>query len=135
MPVPDATDVHGVSRVLHAVDSITSRAGVSAAVIVLVVTSTSAIAIAGFTSTFQFAFATFAAATTLMMVFVIQHTQNRQLLALQIKLDELVRALPEADDRFVNVERGSDDELEELETRHVAHRAFLHERHNLEAPP
>jgi len=40
-------------------------------------------------------------------------------MALQIKLDELVRALPQADDRFVHVEASNDEELLELEHRHV----------------
>jgi low affinity Fe/Cu permease len=128
MPNPDSTDVHGLSRVLHLLDSQTSRAGASAAVFLIVVVSLAAIAAVGFTSTLQFVFVTFAAAVTLIMVFVIQHTQNRQLLALQIKLDELMRALPEADDRFVHVERGSDDELQELETRHVDHHAALRDQ-------
>ena len=123
------TDGRSLSRVFHAIDSLTSRAGVSAAVFLTVIVALVAIAIAGFSSNLQYEFTTFAAAITLVMVFVIQHTQNRQVLALQIKLDELLRALPEADNRFVHVEGGSDDELEELETRHVEHHAALRE-HN-----
>ena len=53
------------------------------------------------------------------MVFVIQHTQGRQQLALQIKLDELMRALPQADDRFVHDEASTEEGLEALEHRHV----------------
>jgi low affinity Fe/Cu permease len=128
MANPDSTDVQGLSRVLHSVDSLTSRASASAAVFLITMAALGAIGAVGFTSTLQFAFVTFAAAITLVMVFVIQHTQNRQLLALQIKLDELVRALPDADDRFVHVERGSDDELQELETRHVEHHAALRDQ-------
>jgi len=45
-----------------------------------------------------------AAAITLVMVFVIQHTQSREQLATQLKLDELIRALPQADDHLVHVE-------------------------------
>jgi low affinity Fe/Cu permease len=70
-----------------------------------------AIGAVGFASTPLLAVVMFAAAITVVMVFVIQCTQNRQLLALQIKLGEPVRALPDADDQFVHVERGSDDEL------------------------
>jgi low affinity Fe/Cu permease len=60
-----------------------------------------------------------AAGITLVMVFVIQHTQSREQLATQLKLDELIRALPQADDHLVHVEDGSDDELRELEQRQV----------------
>jgi low affinity Fe/Cu permease len=122
-----SSDVHGLSRVFHALDALTSRAGASAAVLVVVVGALVAIAFAGFSSNLQFEFATFAAAITLVMVFIIQHTQSRQLLALQIKLDELLRALPEADDRFVHVEGGSDDEMQELETLLVEHHAAVRE--------
>jgi low affinity Fe/Cu permease len=51
---------------------------------------------------------------TLLMVFVIQHSSTRQQLSMQRKLDELLRALPDADDRVIAVEEAPDDELEEL---------------------
>ncbi|HEY5155701.1 MAG TPA: low affinity iron permease family protein [Acidimicrobiales bacterium] len=121
------TDVHGFSRVFHAIDAVTSRAAASAVVFATVLGALIAIGVAGFSSEAQFVFTTFATAITLVMVFVIQHTQSRQQLALQIKLDELLRALPQADDRFVHIEVGSDDELQELETRHTAHHAALRE--------
>lgn len=119
------TDVHGLSRLFHVIDAITSRAVSSAVVIVAVVASLALISVTGFSSEPQYIFITATAAITLVMVFVIQHTQSRQQLALQIKLDELLRALPQADDRFVHIEVGSDDELQELETRHTAHHAAL----------
>jgi len=72
-------------------------------------------------------FAAGAAAMTLVMVFVIQHTQSREQLATQLKLDELIRALPQADDHLVHVEDGSDDELRELEQRQVDHRGAVHD--------
>jgi low affinity Fe/Cu permease len=90
-----------------------------------VVVSVATIAVLGFASEFASAFVTIAAAITLVMVFVIQHTQSRQQLALQIKLDELLRAIPQADDRFVHIEVGSDDELGELEELHLTHRASV----------
>jgi len=48
------------------------------------------------------------------MVFAIQHTQARQESATQRKLDELLRALPAADNRLIAVEQGPDAELEAL---------------------
>lgn len=50
--------------------------------------------------------------TTLIMVFAIQHTQSRQQMATQRKLDELVRCLPQADNRLIAAESASDEELE-----------------------
>lgn len=54
---------------------------------------------------------------TLVMLFAIQHTQARQQSATQRKLDELLRALPRADARFIAVEGAPDDELEALAQR------------------
>ena len=62
-----------------------------------------------------------ATTVTTIMVFTIQHTQSRQQAATQLKLDELIRALPGADDHLVHVESGGDAELAELEARHIEH--------------
>lgn len=112
--------VRGLSRVFHFLDDVTTRAATSGIVLVGVLAALIAIGIFGVSSDMQYAFATAASAITLVMVFVIQHTQSRHQLALQIKLDELLHALPQADDRFVHVEAGSDRELHELEHRHLS---------------
>jgi low affinity Fe/Cu permease len=118
-------DVHGVSRLFHIIDDLTSRAGASAVVLVSVVVVVVLIFVLGVTSQLEYAFTAVASGITLVMVFVIQHTQSRQQLTLQIKLDELLRALPQADDRFVHIEVGSDEELQELESRTIAHHESL----------
>jgi low affinity Fe/Cu permease len=59
------------------------------------------------------------------MVFTIQHTQSREQAATQLKLDELIRALPGADDHLVHVEAGRDDELESIEQRHLEHHSSV----------
>jgi low affinity Fe/Cu permease len=120
-------DVHGISRVFHIIDDLTSRAGASAIVLAVVVVVVLLIFVLGVTSELEYAFTAVASGITLVMVFVIQHTQSRQQLALQIKLDELLRALPQADDRFVHIEVGSDAELQELESRTTARHAAVRE--------
>jgi low affinity Fe/Cu permease len=60
-----------------------------------------------------------AAAVTLAMVFIIQHTQSRQQIATHRKLDEILLALPEADNALVRLEHASDDELRQ--TSHAHH--------------
>ena len=62
------------------------------------------------------------ASVTLVMVFVIQHTQARLELATQRKLDELLLAVPEADNRLVAAEIATDDELLEITEQHLRHR-------------
>ncbi len=50
------------------------------------------------------------------MVFLIQNTQNRDSLAVQLKLDELICALKEADNRFLDIE---DLDEKDLDVRHA----------------
>ena len=51
---------------------------------------------------------------TLLMVFVLQNTQNRDSAALHLKLDEMVRAEPDARDEIRGVESRSHQEIGEL---------------------
>ena len=48
------------------------------------------------------------------MVFLIQNTQNRDTLAIQLKLSELVLGMKGAKNKFAAVEDLTDEELEEL---------------------
>jgi len=63
-------------------------------------------------------FQTLAAATTLAMVFVIQHTQARAQAATQRKLDEILRASPEADNTMIALEEAPDAELKAATDAH-----------------
>jgi low affinity Fe/Cu permease len=51
---------------------------------------------------------------TFLMVFLIQNTQNRDTLAIQLKLSELVLAMKGAENKFAAIEDLSDEELERL---------------------
>lgn len=51
---------------------------------------------------------------TLLMVFVLQNTQNRDSAALHVKLDEMVRAEPRARDDVRGIESKSEQEIHEL---------------------
>ena len=114
-----------LSRVLHVVGDLTSRAGVAVVVAVVVGAFLVALGVAGFPTAWEAAFATVAAAVTLVMVFVIQHTQSRQQVATQLKLDELIRSSPQADDLLVHIEAAHDDELLEREQGQVERHASL----------
>ena len=61
---------------------------------------------------------------TFLMVFLIQNTQNRDAKAIQLKLDELIRAVDGARTKLVRLEDMSDDELAELQGQFKR----LHER-------
>jgi low affinity Fe/Cu permease len=51
---------------------------------------------------------------TFLMVFLIQHTQNRDTLAVQLKLAELIMAATGAENRLATAEDLSEEELEEM---------------------
>ncbi len=110
-----------VSRGLHRFDFIVAHAATTAVLGAAVGIFVVALAIAGFPESWEVAFSTLAAALTLVMVFALHHTQRREQAATQLKLDELIRALPQADDHFVRVQEADDDELFELEQRHIDH--------------
>jgi len=116
-----------VSRVLHVVGDATARAGVAAAVAVCVVVFLVALAAAGFPAAWEGGFSALAASITLVMVFVIQHTQGRQQIATQLKLDELIRSSPQADDLLVHIETAHDDELIERERDQIDHHTSMRE--------
>jgi low affinity Fe/Cu permease len=70
--------------------------------------------VAGFPAWWQTVLYSVAASVTFVMVFVIQHTQGRQIAATQRKLDELIRTTATADDALIAVEEAPDDELQAL---------------------
>jgi low affinity Fe/Cu permease len=55
---------------------------------------------------------------TFLVVFLIQHTQVRDSKAINLKLDEVVRAVTGAKNELIDVENVSDKELEQLERRY-----------------
>ena len=67
-----------------------------------------------YSDTWQLVINTATTIITFLMVFLIQNTQNRDSLALQVKLAELIIAMKGAENRFAAVEELSDQELEQL---------------------
>ncbi len=52
---------------------------------------------------------------TFLMVFLIQSTQNRDSRAINLKLNELIRAVDKARDQMIDIERLTDLELDEMQ--------------------
>lgn len=68
----------------------------------------------GYSDAWQLVINTATTIITFLMVFVIQNTQNRESQVLQLKLDELIRAVSDARNELVDLEALPDVELEQL---------------------
>jgi low affinity Fe/Cu permease len=73
-----------------------------------------------FSDTWQLVINTGTTVITFLMVFVIQNTQNRESQVIQLKLDELIRAVEQARNELVDMEDLSDDELRRLQRQFEA---------------
>lgn len=65
-----------------------------------------------FSDTWQLVINTGTTIVTFLMVFLIQATQNRDTLALQLKLDELILATKDARNHIAGIEEAPDQEIE-----------------------
>ena len=68
-----------------------------------------------FSDTWQLAINTGTTVVTFWMVFVIQNSQNRASKAVQLKLDEVIRALDGAENKFIRLEAATEAVLAERE--------------------
>ena len=59
----------------------------------------------GFTDTYQLIINTISTLVTSIYVVIIQHTQTRHATAMHAKIDELIRAIDEADNRLIGLEK------------------------------
>ena len=109
---------HRGSRVLHALDRWAARPTLALGVVTVDVVWVLYSAAFGFPARLETAFQTLAAATTLAMVFVIQHTQARAQEATQRKLDEILRASPDVDNSLITLEEAPDNELKAATEAH-----------------
>jgi low affinity Fe/Cu permease len=68
-----------------------------------------------YSDTWQLIINTGTTIVTFLMVFLIQNTQNRDAKAVHLKLDELIRALKNARNELIDLEKLADDDLNSLE--------------------
>ncbi len=82
----------------------------------------------GYSDTWQLVINTGTTIVTFLMVFLIQNTQNRDILTVQLKLSELVLAMQGAENRFAALEDLTDEELHQLheECRHRVEMTLSH---------
>jgi low affinity Fe/Cu permease len=71
---------------------------------------------------------------SMLMVFLIQNTQNRESSALQLKIDELLRAVRGAQNAFINLEDLNEEDLNRLKKRYAAIAVSARENPDLSSP-
>jgi low affinity Fe/Cu permease len=91
----------------------------TAAVVVIAVWAVTG-PIFGFSDTWQLVINTGTTIVTFLMVFLIQNTQNRDTEAIQVKLDELIRATKGAHNALLDLEELEDDALDAVRRRYEA---------------
>ncbi len=72
-----------------------------------------------FSDTWQLVINTGTTIVTFLMVFLIQNTQNRDAHALQLKINELIRATQGAHNALIDLEELTDRELQEMRSRYL----------------
>ena len=125
-------------RASHAVTEQTGRPWAIGLALAIVVVWLVSGPIFGFSDTWQLVINTGTTIVTFLMVFLIQQTQNRDGLAVQLKLNELVAALEGASNRLINVENLTSEELRLLHAHYerlaemAQKAAHLRESHSIE---
>ena len=100
------------TRVTRAVGKVTGRPlSFCLALAVIVIWATTG-PLFGFSDTWQLVINTGTTIITFLMVFLIQATQNRDQMALQLKLDELIRCVEGAHNAMLDLEELTEEEIE-----------------------
>lgn len=73
----------------------------------------------GFSDTWQLVINTGTTIITFLMVFVIQQAQNKDTLAIQLKLNELIASQKNASNRLIDIEDLTEEELEVLKKFYI----------------
>ena len=87
-----------------------------------------------YSDTWQLVINTATTVLTFLAVFLIQHTQNREGRAVQLKLDELIRSNKDARNRLIDLEHCSDAELKQLQEEFSRRRLIPDETAGAPAP-
>ena len=71
-----------------------------------------------FNDTWQLIISTLAAIISIIMLFIIQNSQTRHTVAIQLKLDEIIRATKGAHNEMMDIEKLTDEDLERIQKKY-----------------
>ena len=71
-----------------------------------------------FNVTWQLIISTLAAVISIVMLFIIQNSQHRHTIAIQLKLDEIIRATKGAHNEMMDIEKLTDEDLERIQEKY-----------------
>ena len=103
------------SRVLYRIEHYTSLPVIAIAIIGAMIGLIAAGGAIGFPSGWVTGFEVSASTVTIVMLFAIQHTQGREQAAIQRKLDEILHALPGADESLMMLEEAPPNVMHDVE--------------------
>lgn len=83
-----------------------------------------------YSDTWQLIINTATTVLTFLAVFLIQHSQNRDGRAIQLKLDELIQSTKNARNRLIDLEHCTDDEMRELQEEFAKRQRDRNSREN-----
>lgn len=115
---PAFADAHPLSRAFDAFASLVTRGAGSPAAFCLAVVTVVAWVVTGpifhYSDGWQLVINTGTTIVTFLMVFLIQQSQNKDSVALHLKLNELLASHRQADNHLIGIEDASEDELRRL---------------------
>ena len=106
------------TRIAKAISHVTGRPSTFLLAVLVIVVWLVTGPLFGFSDTWQLVINTGTTIITFLMVFLIQNTQNRDTAAIQLKLDELIRAHSGAHNAILDLEELDDMTLEEFRARY-----------------
>jgi low affinity Fe/Cu permease len=85
--------------------------------------------------TWQLVINTVSNIVAMLMLFLIQNTQNRDTAALQLKVDELLRAVRGAQNAFINLEELTEEDLTRIKERYASLAELARAKSDIHRPP